>query len=323
MHPFTHQPDLAVTSLGEVALLQQIQCWLGPANPPSPVGMGDDCAVLPPSPSAKLFASDSLVYLRHFDDSVAAADAGAKLLKRNLSDLAAMGGSPVSAVVASFLPPSLSLAWLEAFTRGLAECALQWRCPIVGGDLTETQDFLGFNLTILGHTPNKPLLRQGAQAGDRLYVTGALGGTLASHHLTFTPRIPEGRFLAQTGGVTALIDITDGLAKDLPALLPPGTQARLRVDQLPIRPTAHAAAQISGLSPTEHALRDGEDYELLFALRLSGEAAKAFERSWRQTLATPLTCIGHIGERQADEPIIAAADTGTNLLSHSGYEHFR
>src|SRR5690606_29447104 len=100
-----------------------------------------------------------------------------KLLKRNLSDIAAMGGEPRDAVVALFMPPNTALAWLEDFTRGLGECALAHGARIAGGDLTQTTGFLGATLTLTGFA-GRPLLRSGAGAGDLLYVTGALGGSI-------------------------------------------------------------------------------------------------------------------------------------------------
>ncbi len=309
--PFAATGEPTVGNLGEVAVLAQIREWLGSSAPAAPAGMGDDTALLP-VPAGNLLTTDSLVYGRHFDDSVAPELAGAKLLKRNLSDIASMGGEPGVAVLAGFLPPSLSLQWLERFVRGLAACAETWNVLIVGGDLTQTDGFVGFNLTLTGQS-RRALLRTGAQIGDELWVTGALGGSLRCHHVTFTPRVFEGQWLARQPAVHAAIDITDGLAKDLPALLPAGAAAKIEMERLPLRPAA---------SGPESAFIDGEDYELLIAIARSWDAGGGQEQ-WSKTFPTPLSCIGTIVEQEIPGARLIDALTGKALSFTGGYEHFR
>lgn len=321
MNPFAQMPSgNRVDALGEVQLLEQIRRWLGDTAPPSPCGMGDDTAVLPPA-AANLITTDSLVYGRHFDDSISPELAGAKLLKRNLSDIAAMGGIPLEAVMAGFLPAETSLAWLEAFTRGLADCARTYKVTIAGGDLTQTDGFLGFNLTLLGTAP-EPLLRTGAAIGDTLWVTGDLGGSLRGKHAHFTPRLEAGQWLAARGRleIRALIDLTDGLAKDLPALLPADGAAALEVDELPISADAEATATQSGQPVITHVLTDGEDYELLFATHQRVDA-HVFQSEWESSLDLPLNRIGTIVARTSDARLLDAS-TGRPLDFGNGYEHF-
>ena len=133
MSLFTRKRSESVASLGETALITDIRRWLGSAAPESPHGMGDDCAQLPISFEQQLITVDPVVYGRHFDDEIAPRHVGAKLLKRNLSDIAAMGGQPTAAVIALTLDPLTKLAWLEAFYRGLAACARKYQVKIVGG----------------------------------------------------------------------------------------------------------------------------------------------------------------------------------------------
>lgn len=324
MLPFAADPAARLTAFGEEGLLTAIRRWLGPVAPASPFGMGDDTAVLRPA-ERNLFTSDSLVYGRHFDATLAPEAAGAKLLKRNLSDLAAMGGLAREAVLAAFLPPQTSVVWLERFTRGLAACADAWDVTIVGGDLTQTDDFLGFNLSLLGHCEGRPLLRHGARPSDRLWVTGSLGGSLLGKHHQFLPRLSEGAWLGRQGPsiIRALIDVTDGLAKDLPTLLPPGSAILLDPSKLPHSEACRRTAEVSGRPPTFHTLNDGEDYELLFATAAE-VAPEKFAQSWREAFATPLTLLG---------PIIAAPHpsldrrlldlrTGQSFPGTQGYEHF-
>src|ERR1700722_1817622 len=146
MSPFTRRPSLSVAALGEERLIAAIRRWLGPASPPTPFGIGDDCAVLPAARGRQLLTIDPVIYGRHFDGSVPPAAVGAKLLKRNLSDIAAMGGRPVAAVVALTLDPRVSLAWLEKFYRGLAAAARRHGVAIVGGDVAEAEGVLAASL---------------------------------------------------------------------------------------------------------------------------------------------------------------------------------
>ncbi len=318
MSPFAESSAGRVAALGEVALLERIRSWLGDAMPPAPEGMGDDCAVLS-RPAGNLFAADSLLYARHFDDTAAPVRAGAKLLLRNLSDIAAMGGEPRYAVMSAFLPPATSLAWLEHFCRGLADCAGQYATALVGGDITESSEGPGFSLAITGYAA-RPLLRSGGQPGDRLYVTGALGGSLRGRHLDFVPRLAEGRWLAARPDVRACIDLTDGLGKDLNALLRDGLGASLDTAAVPLSRAAHDIAGESGESAFWHACNDGEDYELLFTLDGATDPV-GFERAWSNAVDTPLARIGNIRARAADEAAVIDAASGKPVGNLSGYTH--
>src|SRR4051812_40618639 len=120
MHPFARNAKDSVSSLGEERLISAIRRWLGNATPPAPHGIGDDCAVLPASAREQVITVDPVIFGRHFDKNVSPNDVGAKLLKRNLSDLAAMGAKPTAAVIALTLDPRVSTGWLESFYRGLA-----------------------------------------------------------------------------------------------------------------------------------------------------------------------------------------------------------
>lgn len=319
--PFTDSVADSIAALGEVKLLRLMRQWLGPAAPQTPFGMGDDCAVLEEDDlRPNLLTVDNLVYGRHFDDDVLPALAGAKLLKRNLSDIAAMGGTPLTAVVACFLPARVKTVWLQKFSEGLAATAHIHGVKLVGGDLTETPGFLGFSLSLLGHSA-RPLLRSGGRAGDTVWVTGWLGGSRAGHHLTFQPRLEEGRWLASRPEVRALIDVTDGLAKDLPALLPEGLQAELDLTALPIRPVA-ATHATNGTHPWRAALNDGEDYELCF-LVAGDRPSGSFGEAWRAAFPNlPISRLGRLVPARPGEGRLLDAASGQPLPSGSGYEHF-
>jgi thiamine-monophosphate kinase len=349
--PFSDKSAETVAALGESALLRAIRGWLGPVTSPSPRGMGDDCAVLDPTgASSTLATTDGVVYGRHFDNSAAPTAVGAKLLKRNISDIAAMGGKPGPTLLNLLLARNTATVWIEQFYRGLAETCEKYGVMLVGGDLAQGPDnFLAAHLTLLG-TPGAALLtRTGAKIGDALFVTGDLGGSILGKHLDFTPRLAEGQWLARQGGafgavnltflgkrrqavlstrpsgVRGVIDVTDGLAKDLPEILPAGADARLDVASLPIAKAAHTLAAKDGRSALAHALTDGEDYELLFAVDGKSDLKK-IAGEWQKTFTTPLTRIGVIAAAQdpAHDRQLRDEKTGGPLLASGehGYEHF-
>lgn len=317
MSPFAKRTSDSVASLGEERLIAAIQRWLGSATPPAPHGIGDDCAVLPPSKRQQAITVDPVIYGRHFDDQVPPRAVGAKLLKRNLSDLAAMGARPTAAVIALTLDPRVSLAWLEQFYRGLAACARAYRVPIVGGDIAQADGVLAANLTLLGQAAGpRMLLRTGAKIGDWIYVTGKLGGSIAGHHFSFKPRLAEGAWLAARSETRAMIDLSDGLAKDLNPLTPAKAEPSITAKSVPVSRDAVRLAKKSGRTPLAHALSDGEDYELLFIVSKNADRA-TFERAWRQRFKTPLSCLGRFvlrGRRLTD-----TIDIG----QFHGYEHLR
>ncbi len=326
MHPFSDQRAETIAQLGEGALLGRIREWLGSAAPEPPYGMGDDTAVLPlgtvPGSARQLITVDGLVLGRHFDASATPEQAGAKLMKRNLSDIAAMGGTPGSAVCALQCGANLRLDWLERFTRGMAaECA-RYGVALCGGDLSEGApgSFSGF-VTLMGWA-DKPVLRTAARVGDRVCVTGRLGGSIRGWHLDFVPRLAEGRWLAALPEIGAMIDLTDGIAKDLPALLPPKTVALLNPEAIPLSEAAHAVAAESDQPPLAHALSDGEDYELLFTLRAESDFA-AIQTAFRERFDCDLTQIGHLAPASVEAPgTLLDATTRQPLPGTHGFEHF-
>ncbi len=316
MNPFTDNPALAVGSLGERRLIAKLRDWLGAATAPEPFGIGDDCAVLPATGARRLLVTtDPVIHGRHFDDSLPPAAAAAKLLKRNLSDIAAMGGVPRSAVVSLALPRRVSIAWIRGFYRALGRCARAHGVTIAGGDIAESADMLGAFLTLLGESAGpRVLTRRGARAGDWIYVTGELGGSILGKHHRFVPRLAEGRWLGGRREVRCLMDVSDGLAKDLLELTPAGLRPALTPAALPVSRAARTLARRDGRSAIDHALSDGEDFELLFAL--AGRTARAaFEAAWRRRFQTPLTCIGQF-VRAGEVPASAIP-----LQRYHGYEH--
>ncbi len=315
MHPFTANAADSVTALGELRLITAIRLWLGNATPPSPAGIGDDCAVLSSSRHPQVVTVDPVVYGEHFDDSMPPRAVAAKLLKRNLSDLAAMGARPRAAVIALALAPNISTRWLEQFYRGLAATARAYRTAIVGGDITRQPSGFTASLTLIGEAAGpRALTRRGAKTSDAIYVTGTLGGSILGHHHRFTPRLAEGAWLAARAEVRSLMDLSDGLAKDLHALTPDNATPSLLASAIPISTAARTLAKRDGRAALDHALSDGEDFELLFTVSARADHAK-FEAAWRKKFKTCLTRIGRFTRTLQPDAI--------PLSTFHGYEHLR
>jgi thiamine-monophosphate kinase len=235
---------------------------------------GDDLAILQwPDDDLLLVGTDQLLDGRHFLSATTPPELiGQKAMNRNLSDCAAMGVLPAAAVVTLALPASADIDYAKRLYTGIKLAADPYYCRIVGGDTASWAGPLAISIAILARPAGlKPIRRDTAQPGDFIHVTGPLGGSILGRHLTFTPRIPLGRQLANFGPtgypvVSAMLDISDGLSRDLPRLLQNNNLgALIDASAIPIHPDAHTLSATTGQSPLHHALHDGEDYELLFA----------------------------------------------------------
>ena len=321
MNPFSDQPTHQIEDWGERHLIQKIAEWLGNCSRPSPAGIGDDAAVTDWPYGNQVVAKDALVFNKHFDSTTNPESAGAKLVKRNLSDFAAMGATPIHSVVACLLPPAISKEWLERFYSGMREISSTFGLSVIGGDITSTFHDLAFTLTLVGTAKGKTLTRKTCEPGDTLWVTGSLGGSLLGKHLEFSPRLKEGQWLAEYSGISSALDLSDGLATDLLNLLPKHCTSELNIDSLPLSPACFKMANTTGRNPVDHALTDGEDYELLFTLS-SPHTPNEFLADWKQRFDTPVSCIGKIDTRIGNdqEPIkYSGTFKGTGM---PGYEHF-
>ena len=245
--------------------------WLRSQTPPAArvrIGPGDDAAALVPPARELLVTTDMLMDGTDFVlADVGPRRVGRKAMAVNLSDIAAMAGEPIAAVVSVALPPAArSLA--EELYRGLRDTADAFGVPIVGGDTNSWNGPLVISVTAMGEaTARGPVRRNGAKPGDWLFVTGELGGSILGHHLDFTPRVREALALHEAVELHALIDISDGLAADLNHVLEESRcGAVLVADAIPLSDAARALSRTSGTTALQHALGDGEDFELVFAV---------------------------------------------------------
>ncbi|MCW5558848.1 MAG: thiamine-monophosphate kinase [Verrucomicrobiae bacterium] len=296
-----------------------------PTNDFVVVGAGDDCAVLElgASDTQTLFKADAVVEGVHFAADADPVRVGHKALARSLSDVAAMGGTPTAALVTLALPAGFDPDRVLGFYRGMQRLAVRHQVALVGGETTASPGGLLLNVAVLGTVPRgRALLRTGAQAGDAVFVTGELGGSIEGHHLDFEPRLAEGRWLASSGLVHAMMDLSDGLASDLPKLLEAGggLGAEIRKGSLPIRRAARLRERQGDLAKPAAlaALTDGEDFELLLTTA-PGDAVRLLDEWKRAFPGVRLTCIGRL---TANRGVFLTGPTGRRPMPVSGYEHF-
>jgi thiamine-monophosphate kinase len=294
-----------------------------PTNESVVVGAGDDCAVLDLGLADRwlLLKTDAVVEGVHFPSGIPPEQIGHKALARALSDIAAMAGTPTSALITLALPPSFDPKMLDGLYHGLNALAQRHQVAVVGGETTTNPDRLLVSVSVLGWVPrDRCILRSGAKAGDALMVTGELGGSLAGKHLEFEPRLNEARWLVQGVHVHAMLDLSDGLAGDLRHLLKAsGVGAELLASAIPISRAARLAARAKPNKPALlAALTDGEDFELLFTIA-SRDTVRLVD-AWKQHFPdVRLNCIGKI---VADEGITLRDKDGVRPLTAHGYVHF-
>jgi thiamine-monophosphate kinase len=304
------------------------------------VTIGDDCAVLEPDPGELLLATtDLLIEDVHFRRRYAEpADIGWKALAVNLSDIASMGGRPRWALIALACPGDTTAEEVEAFYEGLHALANEHGVAVVGGDTSASPGGWLVNVTVLGEA-TAPLLRSTARPGDIVAVTGTLGRSAAGlallergdrhadarwpdavrAHLRPRPRIREAQWLASAGGVTAMMDLSDGIATDLARMTEEsGVGAVVELPHLPVDDLTRAVADAVGRDALEWATGGGEDYELL--MTCAPAAVERLARDLARTTGTPLHPVGEVVEAAAGVNFVDGS--GTRVPVRSGYEHF-
>jgi thiamine-monophosphate kinase len=303
-----------VKHLGETEFLENLRKTLRlPESTGVVLGIGDDCAIFRPRSATEdlLFTTDMLIEDVHFRRVThRAGDAGWKALARGLSDIAAMGGEPRFCLLSLAVAPWMDQRWIAEFYRGLLRLAQREGTPLAGGDLAHSAKMM-CDIVVAGAVPRGTALRRdGARAGDAIYVSGELGGSalgLATRlgaawkrHLRPEPRISLGRFLRTQLRATAAMDLSDGLSLDLHRLCR-ASAVSAAIEAPPIFPGA----------TLDQALHGGEDYELLFTVPPRTRVPRAFE-------GLSLTRIGTMRKGRA-----GAVQLDGRPLAPLGYDHFR
>ena len=331
----------------ELGLIEQIRRDFPASNKSITLGIGDDCAILrPPAGSEILVTTDFTLEDRHFRRDLHPPESvGHRCLARGLSDLAAMGATPVAtflslALPATMLAESSGREWVARFFDGLRALGELHRVPLAGGDTSESpggkNGFVLADIVLIGSAPKGEALRRaGGAAGDALYVTGQLGGAAAElttmlkrrrrilnvpttegHPQLFPePRLDVGEALLRRGLATACIDLSDGLSTDLAHICrASGVSAEIEQAALPIHPLAHKLGEDAALKA---ALHGGEDYELLFAAPRSVSMPLSLA-------GVPIMRIGSLTHRRSGRPLMTLISPDGNRaeLKPGGWEHF-
>lgn len=287
-------------------------------------GPGDDCAVLDLGLPDRwvLFKTDAVVELVHFRPDTEPEQIGHKALGRCLSDIAAMAGLAISAVVTLALPANFDPERLRRVYVGMDRLAARHGVAISGGETTSNPERMLISVAVIGTVEkSRCVFRSGAKVGDAIFVSGELGGSLVSRHLDFEPRLKEARWLTEHCPINSMIDVSDGLAGDLRHVLKAsGVGAELMSRSIPISRAAklQARAESPAKPPLLAALTDGEDFELVFTVA-SKDAVRVLD-GWKQSFPdTRLTCIGRIVSRHG----LRLRD-GQNTIDFkgAGYAHF-
>lgn len=285
----------SIASQGENRLVAALLAELPQTGRSVLTAAGDDCAVVcfPGSKRRQLLKTDCVIEGVHFAEDARPEQIGWKALCRPLSDIAAMGGKPKHALVTLAVHPDTAIDRARGIYEGIGRAAREFGVDVVGGETARSPGPCFLSVCVTGVAPKSAALRSGGRAGDILFVTGRLGGSFTSgRHLTFYPRLKEGRWLARHFPPHAMMDLSDGLAADLPRLAA-ASGVGYEIDET-VLPCAEGCTAV-------HALNDGEDYELLFAL--APKAARELERRWsRQFPDTPLTAIGRLSDAVAKLP---------------------
>lgn len=293
-----------------------------PADPARvPIAPGDDMgAFAVPGSEPVLVKIDMIMEGTDFTFPEHSAErVGYKAMAVSLSDVAAMAALPVGAVAASALPNTIDQATQEGLYRGMRRACDRFDCPIIGGDVNAWAGKLVITTTVFAQPFGvKPVLRGGAKAGDVVCVTGSLGGSILGRHLDFVPRIHEARAMAAAVELHSMIDISDGLSSDLNHICRESkVGAVIDAAALPISEAARELSGRDGKPALEHALHDGEDFELLFTVSAADweklRSGKLFDAG--------VTAIGRI---TADAAVLLKSPDGATLpLPPGGYEHLK
>lgn len=333
---------MKLSDIGEFGFIEKIVSPFFEHLEKGITGIGDDCAITPLSDSeSQIVTTDLLIENTHFlFNKITAFELGQKSLAVNLSDIAAMGGTPQSAYISLGIPEKVDIEWLKEFYEGLAFLAKESKTPILGGDTTRSQNDLVINIAVIGKVENKYLkLRSGAKPGDLICVTSALGESACglklilrniplstpaeramyiAHNLP-RPHLAEGRFLGKKGGVTSMIDVSDGIDSDITRIME-RSQVGATVDlkKIPISNMMNEVCGDYGWKARTIAVTGGEDYCLLCTI--DPKAHEEISSEYKKKFRSELYVIGKITDTKTLEYILNDKPV---KLGKSGFDHFK
>ena len=280
---------MKLRDVGEDRLLEQLLPRL-PRHSGVVLGAGDDCALVASGKAGVLnvLKTDCLVEEVHFSRTADAKSVGWKAMARPVSDFAAMSAVPQFALITLIVPSAKALRWVREVYQGLEKASRAFGVAIVGGETSNTPGPAAISVSVTGSVEkNRWTGRSGGKAGDDLFVTGRLGGSLAGRHLTFVPRLAEARWLTKNFRVHAMMDLSDGLGADLPRLAR-ASKVGFEIDR--------DALPVNRGCTMDDAISNGEDYELLFAI--APRDRSRLEKAWKRKFPrVPLTRIGALNRK--------------------------
>jgi thiamine-monophosphate kinase len=296
---------MQLSQLGEFGLIQKIS-RLSSLSKKVALGIGDDTAAVvgPDKGKYLLLTCDGVIENIHFFSGTPAYKIGWKAMARNLSDIAAMGGKPLYALVAASLPPSMTEKKALDIHRGLSAAAKRYGVAVIGGDTSRSRHGIHLTVTVVGEVDRTRMItRSGAHEGHVVCVTGSLGASILGKHLCFEPRVKEAQFLAKRFRPTSMMDLSDGLASDLQRL---AEQSRVGfeiwADKIPIS-AGLRKQRFKKKQEIAHAFQDGEDYELLFTI--SPVVFSKLQKAWKKQFRLSLTQIGVVRPRNFGIRVLA------------------
>lgn len=296
---------MKLSRLGEDSLLKKLLPFM-PAGPRVIAATGDDAAIVagPGRGNLIVFKTDCVVEGIHFETRTAPEAIGWKAMMRTFSDFAAVSGVPEFALVTLIVRKEKEVSWVTRLYRGLNQAARRFRVSVVGGETSAIRGPASISISVIGRVErHRWVSRRGGKPGDKIFVTGRLGGSIRGKHLRFVPRIEESRWLTANFPIHAMMDLSDGLGADLPRLAR-ASKVGFQIDRNTL-PRARGAS-------ADDAITDGEDYELLFAV--SARDSDRLQRRWSKKFKkVPLTRIG----------LLTPQSTLPSPQLKSGYVHFR
>jgi len=316
-----------VSGMSEASLIRMFMSDIDFSGNHIVKGIGDDTAVIDCEKQSEyywLLTQDSVVDGRHFlIDETDPYRVGWKSAARSISDIAAMAGEPVGVLVALGLTKDIESDWIKKVYSGINACLAHYDCFLIGGDISSCESEVFLSVTVLGKVRKEKICyRSGALRGDFLCVTGSLGGSISRKNLDFFPRIKESIWLADNLNVTSMIDLSDGLGKDIFHLVETGNIGfRLDHEAIPVSDDARKMAENDPNKSFQRALNDGEDYELLFTVSAKSTDLRRKLIEFKEIFGIPCSVIGEVVDGINNVEIFENNKFHSELKK-GGFEHF-